>query len=81
MINTLHIFYNLKEVYEVSTRNCNAFEKALNSIAWENKFFADGEHHFMIGDMTFSPPSLDPFKISNDWEPSAMFDDGSYVSF
>ena len=78
-MNTLNIFYKLKNAYECSTHNNNLFEKALKSIKWENTFFADGEHYFIKGDMTFTTPSLDPFNM--DWEASAIFKDGSVLTF
>lgn len=77
----LNIFDQLKEAYEVSTLNTNHFERVLNLIKWDNKFFTDGEHYFIKGDMTFTTPSLNPFEISKDWKPSAFFADGSYMEF
>lgn len=78
MLNT---FYNLKEAYEVSTLNNNQFERALNSIEWDATFFADGEHYFVKDGFTFTTPSLNPFDITKDWKPSAIFADGSMIEF
>ena len=78
-MNTLNIFYKLKNAFECSTHNNNLFEKALKSIKWENTFFADGEYYFIKGDLTFTTPSLDPFNM--DWEASAIFADGSVLTF
>ena len=78
-MNTLNIFNKLKEAFECSTKNNNLFEKALQSINWENKFFADGEFYFIKGDLTFTTPSVDPFNMC--WEPSGIFKDGSVLMF
>lgn len=78
-MNTLNIFENLKNAYECSTHSNNLFEKALKSIKWEDVFFADGEYYFIKGDLTFTTPSLNPFNMP--WKPSAMFADGSIISF
>ena len=77
----LTIFNNLKEAYETSTHNFNRFEKAISSIAWDEKFEADGEFYFCLGAFTFTTPSLDPFKITRNWVPSAIFSDGSSIYF
>jgi hypothetical protein len=76
---TLNLYYKIKEAYEISTHNTNYFKKALESIKWDNTFFADGEHYFIKADMTFTTPSLDPFNM--DWRPSALFEDGSFLEF
>lgn len=78
-MNTLDIFYKLKNAYGVSTHNHNAFAQALQSIKWESEFYADGEYYFIKGDLTFTTPSLNPFKM--DWKPSALFADGSLIEF
>lgn len=78
---TLTIFESLKEAYETSTQNCNNFAVKLSKINWDSEFYADGEYYFIIGDMTFTTPSLNPFKITRDWKPAAIFADGSYLEF
>lgn len=76
---TLNIYENLKEAYETSTHNFNRFADLISRIAWDSEFYADGEYYFIKGDMTFTTPSLNPFKM--DWQPSAIFTDGSYLEF
>lgn len=80
-MNTYDIFTAIKEAYETSTHSFNRFEKKLNSIKWDSKFFADDEFYFVLGNMTITTPSLDPFKCSKAWGPAAMFSDGSYIEF
>lgn len=76
---TLNLFYEIKEAFETSTHNQNRFAKALESVKWDNTFFADGEHYFIKADMTLTTPSLDPFNMA--WKPAALFEDGSYIEF
>lgn len=78
-MTAFEIFENLKEAYETSTHNCNKFANLINRIAWDSKFFADGELYFIKGELTFTTTSLDPFKV--EWKPSAIFADGSYIEF
>lgn len=73
------IFERLMEAFETSTLSNNRFLSVINSIHWDEKFFADGEHYFCKGRFTFTTPSLEPFEISRDWRPGAMFSDGSYI--
>lgn len=80
-MTTLNLFTTLKEAFNASTINNNCFAKKLLSIDWDYQYDADGEHHFVIGNMDFSTPSLDPFKMTRNWRPSAYFDDGSYIEF
>lgn len=77
----LNLFETLKESYETSTPKHNRFAEALNSQEWDSTFFEDGEHYFCRGGFIFSTPSLDPFEITRDWSPSAIFSDGSYIEF
>ena len=74
-------FLKLEEAYGRSTQNDNAFARALSQIKWDSTFYADGEHYFVRGDFTFTTPSLDPFGADMEWKPSAMFPDGSVISF
>lgn len=69
------LFTTLKNAYEVSTHNFNAFAEKLNQIKWDSKFFADGEYYFIKGEQTFTTPSLDPFNMP--WNPSMMWEDGT----
>ena len=78
-MTTLNLFYNIKEAFETSTKNTNRFQQVLNSIKWESIFFADEEYYFIKDELTFTTPSLDPFDMP--WNPSAMFADGSMLSF
>ena len=78
---TLNLFHTIKEAFEVSTQNHNSFVEKLNSIKWDSKFFADDEYYFIKDDLTFTTPSLDPFKVSKEWMPAGIFADGSYIEF
>lgn len=77
----LKLFETLKASYEDSTPSHNRFADALNSQEWDSTFYEDGEHYFCRGGFIFSTPSLDSFKITKIWKPSAIFSDGSYIEF
>lgn len=74
----LNLFYTLKNAYEVSTHNANHFLEAINSINWDNKFYADNEYYFIKDEMTFTTTSLNPFEV--DWSPEALFADGTLLT-
>lgn len=76
-MKTLDLFLKIKEAYETSTHNHNRFRELLNSVKWDNTFYAENEYYFLKDDMTFTTPSYDPFNIK--WKASAMWDDGSVV--
>ena len=78
---TFDLFTNLKEAFNASTHNNNLFADLIGRIRWDDTFFADGEHYFVKGNMTFTTPSLNPFEITKNWMPSAIFSDGSYIEF
>ena len=78
-MNELRLFEHIRDAYMVSTKNNNVFKKYLESIKWEFKYIADGEYNFGIGDFSFATPSLDPFNMK--WEASALFSDGTILSF
>lgn len=63
-----NLLAKLDEAYGTSTRNHNRFEEAVNSIAWDYRFYADGEHYFVKDGHTLTTPSLDPFDMP--WKPS-----------
>lgn len=75
-----NIFEYLKEAYGASTQANNRFKAALNRIRWDKTFFADGEYYFVKGGFCFTTQVLDPFAME-DWKPSAIFSDGSYIEF
>lgn len=77
----LKLFETLKASYEDSTPSYNRFKEALDAQDWDATFYADGEHYFCKGEFTFTTPSLDPFKITRNWMPSAFFSDGGYLEF
>lgn len=77
----LNLFNTLKEAFETSTQNRNKFKESLDSILWDNAFFADEEYYFIKEGFTFTTPSLNPFDVSSNWMPSAIFADGSYIEF
>ena len=77
----LHLFETLKNAFESSTLSNNRFLSALNSASWVKTFYADGEHYFCKGGFCFTTPSLNPFEITRNWMPSAMFSDGSCIEF
>ena len=66
------IYEKLQRAFGASTLNNNKFKKALDSIKWDCTFFADGEYYFLIGKLTITTPSLNPF-VGMDWRPSAYF--------
>lgn len=76
-MDTFNLFLKIKEAYETSTHNHNRFRELLDSVKWDNTFFADGEYYFIKGNMTFITPSYNPFDMQ--WKPSAIWDDGSAV--
>jgi hypothetical protein len=78
-MKSLNLYYSIKEAFETSTHNCNRFSEALDSINWDSSFFADEEYYFIKDDLTICTPSLDPFNMK--WEASAIFTDGSVLSF
>ena len=45
----IKLFEKLKEAYEVTTHNYNAFKNVIDSIEWDNVFNADGETYFCKG--------------------------------
>lgn len=77
----LHLFETLRNAFETSTLSNNRFLSALNSASWDKTFYADGEHYFCKGGFCFTTPSLNPFEITRNWMPSAMFSDGSCIEF
>lgn len=78
-MTAFEIFEYLKNSYEASTLNCNHFLATINCIDWEDKFQADGEYYFCKGNLTFTTPSLNPFRMP--WKPAALFSDGSMIEF
>lgn len=77
----LNLFETLKESYETSTPKNNRFAEALDAQEWDSTFCEDGEYYFCRKGFIFSTPSLDPFQISQNWKPSAIFSDGGYLEF
>ncbi len=77
----LHLFETLRNAFETSTLSNNRFLSALNSASWDKTFYADGEHYFCKGGFCFTTPSLNPFEVTRNWMPSAMFSDGSCIEF
>jgi len=75
----LKIFQKLKEAYDNSTHNYNAFEVCINSIPWESEFEADGELYYCYGDLIFTIQNINPFE--EQWRPTATFTDGSVIKF
>lgn len=80
-MNELQLYNSLKHAWEVSTLSDNAFGRALDSVDWEETFYADGEHYFLKGGFIFTTPVLDPFGDRGDMSPSAVFSDRSMMSF
>lgn len=78
-MNTFDIFESIKEAFGASTHNHNCFAELLNSIKWENRFEADEEYYFELGDMTFITPSLDPFACDKWSRPGAIFRGNGYI--
>ena len=78
-MTVLDLFYKLKNAYEVSTHNNNSFKQALESVNWDNTFYADNEYYFIKGGFTLTTTSLNPFEV--EWKPEALFSDGSLLTF
>ena len=81
MINELKLFEQLEESFFFFFLEHNSFAEALDSVEWDARFYEDGEHYFVKGGLIFSTPSLDPFQITKDWMPSAVFSDGGQLEF
>lgn len=73
------LYENLKNAYEVSTHNHNSFKQAIESVNWDEKFFADNEYYFVKGDLTLTTTSLNPFEV--EWTPEVLFANGSLLTF
>lgn len=73
------LFEKLKTAYEVSTFNNNLFKRTIDSIEWDDMFYADNEYYFIKGGFTLTTTSLNPFEV--DWMPEALFADGSLLTF
>ena len=69
----------LKEAYEVTTYNHNAFKNVIDSIEWDNIFNADGETYFCKGKFSLIIENINPFKEM--WKPTVFFSDGSMKEF
>ena len=78
-MTAFELFINLKNAYEVSTHNHNSFKQAIESVDWDDTFYADNEYYFIKGNMTLTTTSLNPFKV--EWPPEALFADGSLLTF
>ena len=74
-----NLINKITNAFNNSTLNNNLFEKVLNSIKWDNSYFADHEYYFVCKQGVFTTPSLNPFEISKDWRPSFLTSDGSYI--
>ena len=46
------VLEKLKNAYEVSTHNNNSFKQAVESVDWDNTFYADNEYYFVKGGWT-----------------------------
>ena len=78
-MTAFELFNKLKTAYEVSTHNHNSFKEVLDSIKWDNTFYADNEYYFIKGDLTLTTTSLNPFEV--EWTPEVLFSDGSVLTF
>ena len=74
----LKLYEKLKEAYETTTKKYNRFKEVINSINWDNTFYADGEHYFIKGDFTLTIENIDPFKEA--WKPTVWIG-SDYYSF
>lgn len=73
------LFNQLKGAYNSTTKNHNKFLEALNSVAWDATFYADGEHYYKLGGFILTVENTNPFM--ENWKPSAFFSDGAYLEF
>lgn len=78
-MTAFELFTKLQTAYEVSTLNNNSFKQAIESVKWDNTFYADNEYYFVKGGFTLTTTSLNPFEV--EWMPEALFADGSLLTF
>lgn len=75
------LYERLNRAYGCSTMNNNLFEKEINKIKWNYKFYEDGEYYFVKEfnknnktiAFTLTTSSLNPFNM--DWKPTVMYSD------
>lgn len=72
------LFEGIEKALGESTPNNNRFKKFLDSVNWDNVFYADEEHYFLKDGAIFTTPSLNPFDM--EWEPSFLFSDGYTIN-
>lgn len=75
------LYDGLREAWEDSTRADNRFGKLLESVDWDEEFYADGEFYYTLGNLVFTTPVKDPFDDRHGISPWMMFSDGSNVAF
>lgn len=80
-MNEMNIFNKLENAFNASTQSNNLFKRALETIAWDERFYADGEYYFVKGRACFTTTSLNPFEITRDRLPEMLFSDRSLIAF
>lgn len=78
-IDSVDLYFTLKEAYETTTMNCNRFKKAINKIKWDKIFEADGETYFVLGGLSLTVENINPFKAQ--WKPTIFTPDNSILEF
>lgn len=73
------IYEKIQEAWNCSTRNKNRYKEVIESIAWDDRFTADGEYYFILKNMIFTTEVLNPFDLCN-IRPAFIFPDGSEIA-
>lgn len=55
------IIQSICNAWGSSTPNSNDFGQVLSSICWDCTYYAENEHYFIKGDLTFVTEHLNPF--------------------
>jgi len=78
MTNPMQVIDYITNAFEQSTRRHNLFADAIARVRWAQDFDADGERYYIHDSgLTFTTPSLDPFKVTRDWPAEFTYPDFS----
>jgi hypothetical protein len=79
MNNAITTFELLKRVFNHSTPSMNLFAAAIARIVWDSTYEEDGETYYNVGGFTLITASTNPFKLSKDNHPVALFPNGELI--